>query len=273
MKRSSTTTYLTLGLTFLVLGVFGIVTGCSRIQPATETQITTTQLDPQLVFDSEVNSLGSDLQQNSDELILKNRLQDEVAIVASQAFYYPMVDYQQHISRKAFGQFIPDDGTDRFTGYHTGDDIEVSDVTAEVPVYAITDALVTSKQYVSGYGGVVIIEFEDAEGDVYHALYGHVDLASVPFEVGESVARGDQLAVLGDHESAETDGERKHLHFGIYAYASTELYAGYVQDDADLVAWENPSQFLRDRYAQAPVANLEADISAAINSIINETQQ
>lgn len=269
MKMSIWTRCLTLGTTVAMVSVVVATAGCSRLQPATENNVSTIQPNPQLTFDNELDSLGSALEQNSDELILKNRLQDEVATVAAEAFYFPMPNYQQNITRKAFGQFIPDDGTDRFTGYHTGDDIEVSDVTAEVPVYAMTDALVTSKQYVSGYGGVVIIEFEDSEGDVYHALYGHVDLASVPFEVGDAVARGEQIAILGDHESAETDGERKHLHFGIYAYANTELYAGYVEDDADLVAWENPSQFLRDRYAKEPAVDLEADISAAIDDIVN----
>ena len=69
--------------------------------------------------------------------------------------------------------------------------------------------------------------------------------------LGDAVAGGTQLGVLGDDQSEQTDGERKHLHFGLYPYTSTELYAGYVANDADLVNWVNPADWLRTHGATA----------------------
>ncbi len=248
------------------------VAGCTSLQRPAISNATANQQDPQELFDIEVANLGNDLQQNSDELGLKSELQEQVNMVAAEDFYYPMSDYQKNTTRKIFGQFIPDDGSDRFTGYHTGDDIEVTDVTLEVPVYALADAKLVHKEYVSGYGGVMILEFQDADEEIYHALYGHIDLASVTHSIGDIVVKGEQLGNLGDDTSTETDGERKHLHFGVYAFNGTELYAGYVQDDVDLAAWINPSEFLRTHYAQEPGPVSETDISDAIGDIITSNE-
>lgn len=259
----------------LLLGVLFsstiLLAGCSSLQRPTSFNSPDSQadLDFESMLDDQVGRLGNDLQQNSDELELKNQLQEKVTVAAAEDFYYPIQNYQEHVTRKPFGQFIADDGSDRFSGYHTGDDIEVADVNVEVPVYAVTDAKITTKEFVSGYGGVLILEFQDTDEEPYHAIYGHLDLASVAHDVGDVVVKGELLGNLGDHQSTETDGERKHLHFGLYPYSSTELFAGYVQDDADLAAWINPSEFLREHYAQAPEENIESDISDAINDIVS----
>lgn len=253
----------------ILLGSTILLSGCSSLQRPTFSNSSQTQADFQSTLDEEVDNLGKDLQRNSDELVLKNQMQEKVAIVAAEDYYYPIQNYQEGVIRKLFAQFIPNDGSDRFSGYHTGDDIEVTDVNAEVPVYAITDAKITTKELVNGYGGVVILEFQDIDEQIYHAIYGHLDLASIVHEVGDVVVKGELLGNLGDHQSAETDGERKHLHFGLYPYSSTELFAGYVQDDADLAVWTDPSKFLLDHYAQEPEVSLENDISDAINDIVN----
>lgn len=253
----------------ILLGGVILLSGCSSLQRPAFSNQSETQEDFQSMFDDEVDSLGNDLQKNSDELVLKNQLQEKVAVAAAEDYYYPIQNYQENATRKSFGQFIPNDGNDRFSGYHTGDDIEVTDITVEVPVYAITDARITTKEFVSGYGGVLILEFQDADEEIYHAIYGHLDLTSIAHEIGDVVVKGEVLGNLGDHQSIETDGERKHLHFGLYQYASTELFAGYVQDDADLAAWINPADFLRNHYAKDPEVDLENDISNAINGIVN----
>lgn len=253
----------------ILVGSAILLSGCSSLQRPTLSNSSNNQEDFESMLDDEVDNLGDDLQQNSDDLEFKNALQKKVDVAAAEDYYYPIQNYQEHITRKPFGQFIPNDGSDRFSGYHTGDDIEVTDVNVEVPVYAVTDAKITTKEFVSGYGGVLILEFQDADDVVYHAIYGHIDLASIVHEVGDAVVKGEMLGNLGDHQSAETDGERKHLHFGLYQYGNTELFAEYVQDDADLAAWINPSQFLREHYAQAPEVNIENDISDAINDIVN----
>jgi hypothetical protein len=73
--------------------------------------------------------------------------------------------------------------------------------------------------------------------------------------VDDTITAGQQLGYLGDDASAETDGERKHLHFAIYPSTGTVLYAGYISSDADLQQWVNPSDFLRDAEAIEPVTN------------------
>jgi hypothetical protein len=149
----------------------------------------------------------------------------------------PVEGYATHRTFKVFGEYI----SDRFSGYHVGDDVEVDDVNREVPVYAIADGSVVIAQTASGYGGVIIIE-HSIEGATYRALYGHVDLASMSLRAGSAVKRGEQIALLGDHESAETDGERKHLHFSIYQGDDIRL-AGYANTEDAVDQWVNPQNF------------------------------
>lgn len=214
-----------------------LVTGCASVSP----NLVTTS--PQQDFQEQVAALGSHLELESD----LRSLFDGVSAVAT-TYVYPIDSYTTNRTVKVFGQYIAPDSADRFAGYHTGDDVEVTDLAAVVPVYALTTAIIIQKQTVSGYGGVVILEFVDA-GTTYHALYGHLNIDSVSAVVGDNVTGGTELGVLGDDRSDQTDGERKHLHFGIYPYNGTELYAGYVDDDADLANWLNPADFLRNHQA------------------------
>lgn len=199
--------------------------------------------NPTEVFQNSVEDLGNTIELESQ---LQNLFGE--ATDTSANFVYPVANYTTARTKKVFGQYIAPDSGDRFSGYHTGDDIEVADLAATVPVYALTTATVVQKQTISGYGGVVILEFVD-QAITYHALYGHLNLTSVNVVVGDTVNSGTQLGVLGDDQSEQTDGERKHLHFGIYPYTGTELYAGYVANDADLVNWLNPADWLRSHNA------------------------
>jgi len=60
--------------------------------------------------------------------------------------------------------------------------------------------------------------------------------------VGAKIARGEEIGILGDAYSAETDAERKHLHLGFHTGSAIEL-RGYVQARAELAAWMDPVQF------------------------------
>ncbi len=226
----------------LVLAL-SLVTGCVNTNAASP--LTT---NPQEDFERQGTALGNALRRESDLRVL---FEDAAAVVGT--YVYPIGSYTTNRTVKVFGQYIAPDSEDRFYGYHTGDDVEVTDLAAVVPVYVMTSATVVQKQTVSGYGGVVILEFVDA-GITYHALYGHLNIDSVTVVVGDSVVGGTQLGVLGDDQSDQTDGERKHLHFGIYPYSGTELYAGYVEDDADLANWVNPADFLRQLGAIEPTS-------------------
>ena len=136
----------------------------------------------------------------------------------------PIAGYRDRRTQKVFGQYV----AGRFTGYHTGDDVEYADVADDVPVYAIADGRVEAVRQASGYGGVMMIKHSASPYQTpVWATYGHLDLTGSP-AVGEFVRRGQRIAVLGDHQSAETGGERKHLHFHHSGDGPSRL-AGYVE--------------------------------------------
>lgn len=156
----------------------------------------------------------------------------------TQTLHAPIENFESLINFKPFGVYITPQSSpvqpERFTGYHTGIDIEV-DTETETPVYAIADGKVELARTVNGYGGVMILSHE-IDGETYSVLYGHLDPAS--FSEGE-VKKGQQIAVLGEAYSQETDGERKHLHFSIKPGLDLDL-KGYVQNESALSGWVDP---------------------------------
>ena len=56
---------------------------------------------------------------------------------------------------------------------------------------------------------------------------------------GTTVTKGMKIGVLGTGYSSETDGERRHLHFGIIISPDVDV-RGYVQTRAELSKWRNP---------------------------------
>ena len=161
-------------------------------------------------------------------------------------FALPISNYKTGQTKKPFGIYITPQTSpvqpEKFTGYHTGVDIEQVQDNADVLVFAIADGTVRHVNYVSGYGGVIIIEFS-YQDQTYTALYGHMRLSSATISVGDKVSKGQQLAVLGTGYSSETDGERKHLHFSIHKGSSVVL-AGYVQNQSDLSVWIDPNTII-----------------------------
>jgi len=153
----------------------------------------------------------------------------------------PIVQFKQRITKKPFGIYITPQNSpvqpERFSGYHTGADVEYEDVTADVPVYAIADGKVVYSQYVSGYGGVFMIEIQ-LNGAAHTILYGHIRPSSLP-KVGAVVSKSEQLAVLGTGYSTETDNERRHLHFGVLSNNRIDV-KGYVQSESQLSGWIDP---------------------------------
>lgn len=154
----------------------------------------------------------------------------------------PTAEFTLRITKKPFGLYISPDTSpvqpERFQGYHTAVDVEFEDVPDNVPVYAIADGTVRQSRYVSGYGGLVVIEHGEG-ADKFYSLYGHLRLSTLPDD--ESVIeRGKTIGVLGTGYSTETDGERKHLHFGIITSSSIDI-RGYVQNTTDLnQMWRDP---------------------------------
>jgi len=153
----------------------------------------------------------------------------------------PVEGYAERRTFKNFGEFIQD----RFTGYHVGEDVEFVGVADDVSVHAIASGTVVRAEWVSGYGGLVVIQHTTLSR-VVTALYGHLDSDSFAVEVGSRVEGGEFLANLGEGGTNETDGERKHLHFGLYE-GSEDRINGYEATPAGVKRWINPTVFF-DEY-------------------------
>ena len=170
--------------------------------------------------------------------------------ISTRNFSSPLDNAAARVIKKPFGIFITKENSpvqpERFGGYHTGADFEVfpQEEIADVIVRAVCAGTVRLKKSVSGYGGVLVQECV-MEREPFTVVYGHMDLSSISVAVGAKIARGEEIGILGDAYSAETDAERKHLHLGFHTGSAIEL-RGYVQARAELAAWMDPCDFICD---------------------------
>lgn len=154
----------------------------------------------------------------------------------------PTPEFQNRVTKKPFGLYSTPATSpvqpERFTGYHNAVDIEYADAATDVPVVAIADGEIVMAEWVSGYGGL-IVEKIVVNGETLFIIYGHMDPSS--FTTKTTVKQGEQIAILGDGYTTETDGERKHIHFGIRK-GSLDI-RGYVQSEGELAGWYDPIAF------------------------------
>jgi len=152
------------------------------------------------------------------------------------------------VTKKPFGLFVSPGHSpvspEKFIGFHTGIDFETTpqEQNSDVPIYAACAGKLLLKKYVSGYGGVAVQACKLDNADVT-IIYGHLRLSSIIPNVGDTLSPGQQIAVLGLGYSSETDGERKHLHFGIHISTAINIL-GYVQKQSELSGWLNPAGYL-----------------------------
>ena len=110
----------------------------------------------------------------------------------------PVAQFKQRITKKPFGIYITPKNSpvspERFTGYHTGIDVEYGDVAEDVTVHAIAPGIVRVSRRAEGYGGVVAIEHE-VDKEKVAAIYGHLKPSSL-LSVGSKVAAGDTIGIL-----------------------------------------------------------------------------
>ena len=171
------------------------------------------------------------------------------------SIFFPAKNFTTRITKKSFGTYITPQTSpvqpERFFGFHTGVDVEVENPEEDVSVYAIADGTLVMRQFVSGYGGLVVVKHQFSDDATLYGVYGHVSLESVKKNVSEPVFAGEMIAVLGESESDETDGERKHLHFGLVQSNEIDI-RGYVAAAEELGKWIDPLVFFEEKMAMPP---------------------
>jgi murein DD-endopeptidase MepM/ murein hydrolase activator NlpD len=167
---------------------------------------------------------------------------------AAAVFVAPLNDALSRITKKPFGLYVrPGDSPvspERFQGYHAGVDFEttVAEQGTDVVVRAICTGSLLVKKWASGYGGVAVQACRIGTQDVT-VVYGHLRLASVDVALKQEVKQGERIGLLGTGFSAETDGERKHLHLGVHKGTAIDI-RGYVQTKTELDQWIDVRQYL-----------------------------
>ena len=156
-------------------------------------------------------------------------------------FGFPLERALERVTKKPFGLYVTPKNSpvspERFSGYHVGVDFETfaDEEDREVAVSAVCEGELVLKKSSAGYGGVVVQRCQ-IDHEPVTVVYGHLRLESVSAKVGDLVKRGAALGVLGKGYSAETDGERKHLHLGVHRGSSLTV-RGYVQTKAAMSEW------------------------------------
>jgi murein DD-endopeptidase MepM/ murein hydrolase activator NlpD len=130
----------------------------------------------------------------------------------------------------------------RFDGYHTGEDWWRRRGLSSfgTPVYSIGHGTVTYAAPL-GWGadkGVVIVRHVFADSSTILSFYGHLDPPSVVLNVGDCVARGEQVGEIGRPRTPP------HLHFEIRSHTPNAPGPGYWSSDPTLAGWEPPSQYI-----------------------------
>ena len=191
--------------------------------------------------------------------ILATLLFTTTAVASPGEVVLPVERYFERQTLKGFGTntdaafheqhraLFPHNGlNNQYIGLHAAVDIEFYDpdgASRDIPVRAVADGEVVYLGNVDGYGGLIILRHQSPE--VVTSLYGHLRLGDAKVRMGQRVAAGSELAVLGANFSPDTSGARKHLHFGIHKGPEVDV-AGHENDPATLQReWHDPNAWLR----------------------------
>ncbi len=180
------------------------------------------------------------------------------ACSTTSALHEPLPNASHRATPLSFGLWVspdpnnnPIDPPERFSGYHVGEDFEVSagELNGDVPVYAICDGEVAYSGFAGGYGGL-IAQYCHLNGQTVTVLYGHLAIDSLPAQ-GDYVEAGQSIALLGAARSYDTDGNRKHLHLGIHK-GTTLDFRGYVESIDELEEYVDPADVLPQAVLDLP---------------------
>lgn len=141
---------------------------------------------------------------------------------------------------------------ERFEGYHTGVDYEVTEdeLRGDVPIFAICSGSVVYSGFVEGYGGLLAQQCSIG-GEPVEVLYGHLLVDPLP-KVGTRPSAGEQIGLLASAKSVESDQNRKHLHLSIHR-GNTPEYRGYVQNPNELSEYINPQTLFPPSISGTPL--------------------
>jgi murein DD-endopeptidase MepM/ murein hydrolase activator NlpD len=163
-------------------------------------------------------------------------------------FVSPLDRASERVTKKPFGIFITPQTSpvqpEHFRGYHTGTDFEIfpGEENIDVSIKAVCSGKILVKKTATGYGGVAV-ESCNLNNEPITVVYGHLKLGSVIYNPGDKINAGDTLGILGKGYSAETSGERKHLHLGFHTGAAINIL-GYVQSQGELAGWLDPCLYV-----------------------------
>ena len=163
-------------------------------------------------------------------------------------FQPPLDQAGERVTKKPFGILINPKTSpvqpEKFSGYHTGTDFEIfsGEESVDVTVKTVCSGKLAMKKYATGYGGVAVQSCMLNEEPIT-VIYGHLRLASVAANVGDNLAIGESLGVLGKGYSTETSGERKHLHLGMHKGEGINIL-GYLPKEAQLGDWIDACKYV-----------------------------
>ena len=188
--------------------------------------------------------------QNSGQPSTSTSPNGQTPEISTPSVFVPPIDnWEARVTKKPFGIYITPQTSpvqpERFSGYHTGVDFEIfaEEQNKDVPIYAICDGKLLQKRIASGYGGITVLACK-LDGEDITVVYGHLLLSSITANIGDVLKAGDRLAILATGFSAETDGERKHLHLGIHKGTAINIL-GYGQNLSDLDSWADATTYLK----------------------------
>lgn len=224
----------------LVIGLVVTIVGCNQV----DNQVTTDGVpaDYERIYET---SEPEEVPEDGAVPDLAN-IAEEPGVDMLAQWAAPLDRIGEREIKKSFGIYVEPASSpvqpERFQGYHTGVDFEVLPDEGDVMVKAVCAGRVLVKQFVSGYGGVVVTSCL-LDGKSITVLYGHLDLDSVGLSEWDEVGVGQDVGLLGDGFTEETDGERSHLHLAFHKGEAVK-YAGYVGNEADLANWIDPCDYV-----------------------------
>jgi len=139
-------------------------------------------------------------------------------------------------------------------GFHLGEDWNArtgGNSDCGEPVFAAAAGRVTYARVAGpGWGKVVMMEHELGDGGVVETLYGHLDAFDV--SVGDVLARGEKLGVIGDGRApcGDTSPYYAHLHFEVRVPKQGRVGPGYHGSAEPPDGWVDPTEFIEASRAQ-----------------------